>query len=315
MNLLQFLKPTNLEKEQEKFFSSSTYNPTFTYNWDKNSIEEWLALPSQKKYTSLVEAILSQEPERIVQGAKEVFSTDLDELLLKNAKEIVAQPRRSLTNQSIETLVDLYEEYFALFGFDYRIELSDERGFAVRPSHEEKKITINKNLVMKYNSCEGLVRHELLHIIRSVNGIHNGIARSDNYLPTEEGLACYMQNHGGNEENYSSFQHASRYVATSIALQGSFRDVYEYLCGIGYEEKLAFRRALRHKSGFVDSAQKGDNMKSSMYFYNLQRVQNLSEEEIIRLLVGKIAMEELQQFPSYIGCVDVGKIKDYFSII
>ncbi len=165
-----------------------------------------------------------------------------------------------------------------------------------------------------YESCAGIVRHEVLHIIRSMNAVFNEIEKSQVFLPTEEGLASYVQNYKGAEENYSLYQHAARYSATDVALKGSFRDVVEYLLSIGFEEKLAFRRAVRHKSGFIDTSQPGDIMKSSMYFYNLQRIKQLTDSEILRLFVGKIGIEDLPQHREYKGKIDAQKIILFYKL-
>lgn len=314
MNLLEFLKPTNNEAEQEKFFSSTTYNPQFTYNWDKVQIDEWLSATSQKKYIPLVHAILDQDHDHIVQEAKKIFATDIEQSLLEEARKIILKPRLELQKQSIDDLVELYKSAFQYFGIPYTVILSDERGFAARPSHSNKTLVINKRLSLKYDSCAGLTRHELVHIIRAINSEGNGIEKSDQYLPTEEGMACYLQNYRGSEENYSIYQHASRYVVTKIALEGSFRDIVEYLQENGFEKTLAYRRAVRHKLGFVDTAKPGDIMKSSMYFYNLNKVKQLSNLEILRLFTGKIAIEDLHTYPTYEGKIEVEKIKKYFSL-
>lgn len=314
MSILQFLKPLNLEEEQEKFFTSKTYNPTFVYNWGQEAVDTWLSHSTQKKYIPLVDAIFTQDHEQIVREAKKIFSTDVTPELNNKALDIVSQKRVKLKNQSIDRLVGSYEKVFQFFDIDYQIILSDEQGFAARPSHSKKTLTINRQLNPTYDSYEGLTRHEVLHIIRAINSDYNGIEKSDLYLPTEEGLACYVQDCIGTEENYSLFHHAIRYLVTKVALEGSFRDVVEYLREMGFEQSLAFRRAYRHKSGFVDTSKPGSIMKPSMYFYNLQRIQQLPKDEILRLMVGKISVEDLPQYPHYIGKISEQKLREYFEI-
>src|SRR5690606_28441745 len=160
--LLEFLKPTNSDTEQEKFFSSTTYNPQFTYNWDKDAIDEWLNAVTQEKYIPLVQAILVQDHDHIVLEAKKIFSTDIEQLLLEEARKIALTPRLELQKQSIDDLVELYKTAFQFFDIPYTVILSDERGFAARPSHSNKSLTLNKRLSLKYDSGAGLTRHELV---------------------------------------------------------------------------------------------------------------------------------------------------------
>jgi hypothetical protein len=314
MNILKILKPINLEEEQKKFVNSNSYNPIFKYEWTGRSVDDWLSKQSQQKYIPLVNAVRVQDYQRIGEEGEKIFSTKMDSDILQKAEEIIKKSRKQLKSQSIEDLVNAYKDAFVFFDIDYEIRLSDERGFAVRPSHSNKVLLINKHLNLTYDSYQGITRHEILHIIRSINTEHNGIEKSEFYLPTEEGLASYVQNVKATEENYSLFQHASRYLATNISLHGTFRDVVNYLKKIGIEDGLAFRRAVRHKSGFIDTAQPGDTMKSSMYFYNLQKVSQMSDSEKLRLFVGKIAIEDLPKYAEYRGKIDRDKIIDYFNL-
>lgn len=314
MNILKFLRPINLEEEQEKFFNSHEYNPVFSYDWDSQAIDSWLSNPRQKKYAPFVSAVLKQNTADIILQGKKIFSSDIDTNTLEIAQQIVERSRQKIKDQSIQDLVAEFERVLDLFNISYTVQLSEERGFAVKPSHSNKTLTINKHLDLTYDSYEGIVRHELLHVIRSINGVYNGIEKSDFYLPTEEGLASYVQNYKGAEENYSLYQHALRYLATDVAVNGSFRDVVEYLQELGIEKNLAFRRAVRHKGGLVNTAETGDSMKSSMYFYNLQKIRKLSDLEILRLLVGKIATQELSNYPQYKGEIDSSHIISYFDL-
>jgi len=152
----------------------------------------------------------------------------------------------------------------------------------------------------------------MTHILRYVNGKYNKISRSTNYLPTEEGLACFMQDTYGEFGGASLFQHAAEYTVTEIALKSSLRQMFDYLCDIGFTKELAWQRAIRHKFGFVDTSQPGDIMKPSMYFYTEQQLKKLTTEELLKLFVGKISLQEINNFQEYTGLIPQNKLLSFF---
>jgi len=65
---------------------------------------------------------------------------------------------------------------------------------------------VNENIDFHFFSMDGFIKHEMTHILRYVNGNITKFLESSNYLPTEEGLACFMQDTYGQfgEASYSS---------------------------------------------------------------------------------------------------------------
>ena len=110
------------------------------------------------------------------------------------------------------------------------------------------------------------------------------------------------------------FQHAAEYVATEIGLNGSLRDVFDYFNEIGFDKELAWQRAIRHKFGFIQTNKPGDIMKPSMYYYNRQKVGQLSDGERLRLMVGKISIEDLDMHNSYKGRFPAEKVIKFFKL-
>ena len=313
LGLNEFYTPTNIQSEKERFLSSGKYNPIFSYNWDHVQINEWLAKKSQMKYSDLVGAILQQDIVRISKEGEVVFSSSVEEDVLDEAKQFLNEKPRSLTGQTVEELVSRYQSAFHYFDLDYIPEVVNAHGFNARPRPSQRKVIISKYINLQYFSLECQVRHEIVHVLRAENSMHNRISKTATYLPTEEGLASFMQDKGL-EENYSQFQHAAEYAVTQVGLEGSLREMVDYLCELGFERDLAWQRASRHKFGFVDTSQPGDIMKPSMYFYNQQKISDLGKEDILRLFVGKIGLSDLETVREYTGKVDEAKILEYFNI-
>lgn len=312
MTVISFLNPINLAEEKEKFFSSDTYHPQLRYQWDKQEIRKWLF--REPEFESFSRAILSQDSALIEQTGKQAFSTQMDEHVLAEANKSTAQTPQLFTTPPIGEVVTAFEQAFAFFGLDYSIEVSDAHGFNFRPVHEERKIIVSKHLNMQFFSLDGEVKHELLHVIRYVNTQAAAIPFSANYLPTEEGLATYFQDYVSQEGTSSLFQHAAEYVMTNHALQGSLREVTSFLQSIGFSKELAWQRAIRHKFGFIDTAHPGDNMKPSMYFYWQQKILSISDDEKLRLLSGKIRLDEIDQYPVYTGIIPKEKCIEFYQL-
>ena len=172
---------------------------------------------------------------------------------------------------------------------------------------------MSKYANFEYMSVDGEIRHELVHIIRYENGIYNKIPRSDHYLPTEEGLATFMQDKD-DIEGASQYQHAAEYMASRVGLSGSLRDIYNHFIGLGFSEDLAWQRASRHKFGFVNTKEPGDILKPAMYFANAQRVKNLSEKDLLNLFKGKVAIGDIESTNDYTGIVPENKLRYFYNI-
>lgn len=311
MNLVKYITPKNLLSEREKFFASKTYNPVFEYERNENEVAKWLQnFPIYKK---LVEALDSENSEQIVKEACLVFNTNMNQTLLNLAKNYTSKTPEKLLHQKIEDVVLAFEKIFKELGFfEYKVDLVDQHGFNFHPHSSSKKIVISKHAGLDFFSIDGEVKHEIAHIIRYENGVHNNIKRSRDYLPTEEGLATYVQDYHSTDGEKSLFQHAAEYTVTEVALKGSLRDMVNYLVDLGFNEDLAFKRASRHKFGFRDTSKAGDIMKPSMYFYHQQKVRELSAQEKYRLFVGKISIDDLPKHPIYSGRVSFEKLQEIY---
>jgi hypothetical protein len=310
--ILDIITPINIAEEREKFFRSSTYDPIFRYKWTSKEIQEFAN--KHAKYKRLTLAIKRQNVHSIVKEAQIVFETQIEKDYLVIAQNIVSS-NPDLPNESISTKKVIIEFQRVLHYFDlsYSFTVVPHAGFNCRPIHEKKVIQVNEGIDFHFFSLDGLIKHEMTHILRYINGKHNKISRSSHYLPTEEGLASFMQDTYGECGDASLFQHAAEYTATEIGLKSSLRQIIEYFCDIGFTKELAWQRAIRHKFGFVDTSQSGDIMKPSMYFYTEQKLKKLPKDELLKLFVGKISLQEINKFQEYIGLIPQNKLISFFS--
>jgi hypothetical protein len=310
MDIVRFIQPANLEAEKSKFLGSGRYLPRFIYRWDEPEYRVWAEETTQ--YGDLVKALISQDTGEMVGQASRVFATQMDIVLLRKSQEEAEQAIVPIPKASLAEVVLAQQQALDMLGIDYEVVVTSDKGFNFRPEHASKKLVVSNDLQLDLFSLSGEVRHEMTHIVRYVNGKVNGIRRSALYLPTEEGLATYLQDYGGDEPNNSLKQHAAEYAVTEVMLNGSLRDGYEYLRSLGFSERLAWQRAARHKFGWRDTGKPGDIMKPSMYYYWSEKIAELGLAERLRLMVGKISLAELGKYEEYKGKIPREDLESVF---
>lgn len=310
-SLVSLITPTNLSVEKEKFLGSKTYNPVFHYTWQDQKVED-LQFKNPLKY-ALFSSILDQDYSGISSAALSLFEVKIEDKVLKDAIQH-ARVKGENSVGSVEEFAILMRKGLDYFGLnDVEVVLTDQAGFNVRPMHKAKMMMVSKHIQFEYFSMEAEVHHELVHCIRYYNGLHNNIKPSLNYLPTEEGLASWCQDNTNNDNGLA--QHAMEYIGTSIGLDGgSLRDIYECFREYGASRELAWKRASRHKFGFIDTSVEGDVVKPAMYYANEIKIAELSTEEKLRLFVGKISICELSTYPQYNGRWSADKVVEYFKL-
>lgn len=309
ISLLDLITPTNLDSEREKFFASPSYNPIFHYIWQDRPTTPSFSVETKH---ILWDAIKIQDHNSITEAASILFEVKIDDNVLVDANQLL-EVKGKVSSGSAMEYVRLMQEALSYFEIaDLKVIVAEESGFNTRPNHKDKTLIISKHIHFEYFSMEGEVHHELVHILRFRNGQFNGIKRSPNYLPTEEGLASWCQDNA-NDDNGAA-QHAMEYIASDVGLRGSLRDIYDSMCHLGMSKELAWKRACRHKFGFVDTSKPGDILKPAMYFANEEKVSTLTTDEKLRLFVGKIAISELPDHPTYAGLWSEEKLIGYFKL-
>ncbi len=298
MSYLKLITPVNLAEEKEKFFSREGYVPQLEYDWSEQTIEK--VLKTAPREAALMEALLSQDGERITREAMRFFEVEFRQEDIELAKNLIATVPKS-SNGTAEEYAELMRKKLAELGIDYEVKVVDEHGFQGRPDHKRHIMKLSKYLHLQFLTLDGITNHELVHIIRAINGEYNGIKKSEDYLPTEEGLACLVQDEFLRQSTPSAFQHGLEYLAAEMSKTSGFREIYDFLRGWGCDAENAWLRGIRQKFGMRDTAQPGGLVKSGMYFYHENILRKLEKEELLRLMVGKISLAELPKYPEYAG--------------
>jgi hypothetical protein len=313
VSLIKLITPINISEEKENFFKSNTYNPVFKYSWDELEIVEYLSKHKSKQ--SFVRAFINQEPTQITKAASELYAVEIQKEEQTIAQDIIRRGFKNIVDPNLDKVVSDFQKALASINIDYVVEVQDRGGFNIRPNHIQKKIIISSEFQNQFSSLEATIRHEMTHVIRAINHkAQSSFERSVKFLPTEEGLSSFMQDYFGNEPNFSLFQHASEYMACIIGVDGSLRDIFDYFISLGYEKNFAWKRAIRHKFGFIDTKTKGDIMKPGMYFHNEQKIRKLEFSDWIKLFNGKISLDNLNSHVDYTGVVSLEKLKEFYGI-
>ncbi|OGY86395.1 MAG: hypothetical protein A2233_00565 [Candidatus Kerfeldbacteria bacterium RIFOXYA2_FULL_38_24] len=293
MTYLKLITPINIGEEKEKFFASKTYNPQLRYHWDRKTLDS-----IKKRHPELIclaNALFEQNNAQIVDAASKYFEVNFrDEDIAKAQSIISAIPK--IQNGNAQQLAEKIRSYLIALNIPYIVEIVDRYGFQCRPQHNKQKLLLSKHVNLQFLSVVSVAMHEMVHIVRAVNGNANKIKPQSGYLPTEEGLACLMQDeHSGNGAG-SPFQHALEYLGAHMSLTHGFRDIYDFFRTHGLNEDVAWQRAIRQKFGLQDTQQPGGLCKSGMYFYHEQLLSSFSKEQLLNLFVGKIRADQIEDY-------------------
>lgn len=306
-SLIWLVTPVNLVEEKQKFFGSKKYNPVFKYEWQENPVEP----RSLKSKAALFSAIQAQDLPKITSEGRKYFDLNFNLQKRKKAQKIL-ENKIPTKSKNLDKLIDCFKRDLRKFNLSYKIKLSDTDAFTVRPQYSKKRILINKNLHLEFGSVEGLVKHELVHLIRYENTLFNKIRFKNKFLLADEGLASYVQDYKSSDGFASLYKHAAEYLASQIASQSSFRMIYDFLRQSGFSQDHAWQRAARHKFGIIDTSKPGSFLRPAIYFDNELKVKKLKQSEIIKLFSGKISLDYLSKLKNYRGRCDEQKIKNYF---
>lgn len=305
---LRLFTPINLVEERERFFAATSYQPQLRYDWSEATLAA--VISENPTIKPLADALVAQDSTAIRAAAMTFFEIELRPADLALAEAIIKTLPKE-TNATAEQLASYLETILQQLEIDYNVILTDQAGFLCRPNHDDQTITISRHSDFNYIDVTAAAKHELVHVIRAVNGKANGITPELNYLPTEEGLACLLQDHYTVNGHNSLFQHAIEYYAAHLADTKSMREIYDWLRERGLNKDLAWQRGIRQKYGLRDTTQPGGILKSAMYFYHEQLLTKLKPEELLRLFVGKISQLSLERYPKYEGIIPENVVRQF----
>mgnify|MGYP000400266097 CR=1 FL=1 len=283
-----WITPINLEEEFIAFTTrNGAYDPQFRYR-DINVKEhlkelESLKIPDSSRLGNLFGKIRQHfliEAKALDNIGGDPFDTtplfgEGDDELVKEAKRILAEPLPETPEPekpiSSQELGRRLKEALDSYGLpDWNIEYNPGFLANVSISSGTRTIRIKDNMYFTEHRVKKLICHEIgTHVLRAENGFSQkyGILAHGlpHYLPTEEGLAGYNERLMGIEDPKILRNYALRTLATSVATNHGFRDVYEAVRPFVDEDREAFMIAARVKRGLGDTSKPGGYLKDHSY--------------------------------------------------
>lgn len=314
MSFLKFTKPINIESEKEKFFASDNYNPNFTYKIDREMIHDYC----QKRpiYKEYLLSFVNNDPQAMTEACKKAFQVTFAQSLLDEAEKIVDRfsipyyVKHHQDQFKAETFHQLFTATSKKLQLGFGIRVTPDANFTARPAYVQKVLNVT-SVLPPLTPVNGLVKHEMTHIIRYINGQYNRVAKPVDYLPTEEGLAAYCQTYLSIERPFSEFLYASRFLGAYYATKEKFRNVYNFVLSVGFDKETAWKFASRQKFGLRNTEQPGASIKSAIYFEHMNTIKKLEKDEYIKLFVGKITASQIPDIERYEGMVSRSNLERF----
>lgn len=304
----------SFEREKQKFLEGEIDEPAFDYDppgYDQDQLEKRLTSsnipdkPVGKLYKNTIDKlnlknsiIANRGDEQTVrQATKTIYGEPSDELV-DYAKEILEETEPATENQQKPIEADEAKQVFntALHQMemeDWETEYTDKTTISVKASEKTIKVPDKRN----YGQTEPirLAIHELLHAARSANGYQQdhdifgiGVA---GYQDTDEGLAIFLEEQTGFQDNQTLRKYAARVLVTHNVMEDkSFRETFEMLNeDFNIDKDDAFQYTARgyRAGGFA---------KDHIYLQGYKKIKDYVEDggNLKDLYQGKIPLEDVE---------------------
>ncbi|WP_347175307.1 flavohemoglobin expression-modulating QEGLA motif protein [Polaribacter uvawellassae] len=319
IELLNYVNPTNIESEKEKFFNSKYLtDPKFKYpkrDFDKFKLHKEFFAQSIHKiederlrdlyediiyfYSGLIQCI-----ETIGKGKKFYYNslhsfgtpTEQD---VENAKFILHFDSEDINSDifkpkyTAKESEHFFREYSKKYDFSYEIKNSSTMGAVAMVSNSIKALVLNNNHVFSDNEINVLTNHEIgVHMVTTMNGLLHPLKIFSHGFPnneeTQEGLAVFSEYMSGNLTVKRLKELAYRVLAVDSLAKGySFSRTFRMLHNdydLGREE--AFYISIRAHRG-------GGFTKDYLYLTGLKKIYSYhkNDKDLSLLLTGKVSLE------------------------
>ncbi len=320
LQLLKTIKPSNLLAEMEKLHVDTQYNPFFTYDEPRVRLEDLeaklqsltiddspLGTLFRKKRRELllrISLIRARGNARAVTEASSALFGTPTAVLLTAARDTLlhTQPTHAPADDILtaEAAAVLFRNTLDQYDLrDWQVSVREHT--VARVTVGGKTVHIRSGALFPRASLRALIAHEIeTHVLTAENGaqqtydlFRRGCA---GYLDTQEGLAVYNQNKFLPEHDEKRLGPARNILAVAYALEHSFAETRRHLeQELGYDPEKALNKTVELKRGLSDTAEPGGFTKGIVYFRGLRAIEQfLSQgEDVHRLYIGKIAMEDL----------------------
>lgn len=329
LNISTWFNPLNFKNERNKFLKSKTYQPQFIYpSLNLQIISKYRKIVAELQ-NLLIKIQLDEDTQFLLQEKiREVFLylellkargkpelskisatlylCNFDDKTVGLAKKDVlanfsTNKKLIKTELLIKSIKDCSMTYQAK---NWQVITSDEAGFNCRIFPEKKLIVVNEKINWDFFTLDGFMAHEIDgHVLRTLNS-----QKQENifykfqlpfYIKTEEGLASYLADYCS-DNKFGKTYHGLKYLACVLALQGSFRSVYNFFLNHNFSSESAFLASFRIKRGFEDTSMLGCFAREAMYYEGMQEVKAYIDNygDLTSLFSGKASLNDLKKLSS-----------------
>lgn len=316
IELLNYINPTNIEKQKKKFFKSNfTIEPKFKYpkiDFDTfelqralfaielNAIEDEVIRKLYEdiiyEYSGLIECIDTiGKGKKFYYNSLRCFGTPTEKMV-DNAKFILHFSKK--TDEKSVPKFDVYqtEEQFRTYSnrydFTYNIRHSDKLSAIAMVLNNSKTLVLNSLHTFSQCDIDILTNHEIgVHMVTTMNGLLNPLKIFSHGFPnnteTQEGLAVYAEYMSDSLNMTRLKRIAYRVLAVDSLAKGySFSETFRMLRNYGMNKHDAFTVSVRVHRG-------GGFTKDYLYLSGLKKVYNYAKKNnsLHNLLTGKVTLE------------------------
>jgi len=318
LKILYYLRPINLEEEQNKFFKNFKNNPQFEYpelKFDLNELKKELEkILTDDKPEGLLFERKKNEISRKIDLLKNIGNDNFtecsinlygkpEEKLLNECEEYLKKEnilyphfKGSITAEEAKERMDKIFIKYGLTKWETKIK---ENMVSDAIAGKNNRLFLRKGCLFTETHLENLITHEIeTHILTAENGknqkyelFNRGF---EGYLETQEGLAIYNIVSSGDREKYL-YLAISLVCAVSLALKHSFVEVFEKMLDFKIPPERAFRNALKVKRGLEDTSLPGAFTKDFLYYRGFKKIKEFVDRggKIKDLYIGKFSLDDL----------------------
>ena len=315
IKIINALEAENSQDEKKRFLSGVIKNPQFQYRKVSCSISK---VRSEINNLKIKKDSISEIYEDIINRLRikcEILESIGDEKRIRQlSKELYGKPSKALVQEACKLLINLdrkkesskdkknhtpeeareiIKKYLKKIGINgWRVILRKQH--AVSVASLSKVIKISKYQMYSINNIKLLIQHEVNgHVLRAMNGYRQPfkvfVIGLPNYLPTEEGVAIYLEEKSNLSTVKSKKRLALRVIAVDMVYKGAdFRQVFDVINDHEKDQKKCWDIAYRVFRG-------GGFLKDHVYLKGYLKVKKYLEEggELEDLYLGKYGIEQL----------------------
>lgn len=320
------INPSNGVREMQKFMKNSGYNPQFRYERYRNNLDKLLEKlqaikigdsvmekqifeKKKREFFLMLNMLKARGKEEFTHLAVQQYGTPSKDLLGKARKLLKIQPERSVAKLTTAELMQILQQMFHAFGFNWELKERSMSAFAA-VNQSKRQLRLKKDERFSPAVLQRIIVHEIgVHVLRTENGalqpykvFANGLPK---YLETEEGLAVMNEEMAKVLDKETLKTYAGRAIAADMALRESFKDIYNFLLDY-FDEEEAWKITVRAKRGMGDTSLAGGCTKDYLYLNGYFKIKNYIKRggNITKLYYGKVGLPQVKILDKIPGLVE-----------